>query len=730
MKKKLNNWMRLLSLLTAFALVLSLNLPVLASAVETGEPGTSESNDPYVDVPPVLEHTPITDVTPGEDVVFAATATDEIGIAYVQLFYRAANSQDWISVEMLPTEGDSFVFTLPAADISGAGMEYYIEVSDGVSTVRKGSQEQPLKFGHSIDLVISAVTPTKVDMSQIPNGITAYLTGSHFKEGMTLTVGGKVVTYTLISDSFLQFTVPDNTVGSADISITYQGATVTLENAISYEDRSSMLMLSYGVPADSDTQIRIPVSASSSNDLYSIAMVLKMSSANFSDISFVLHEMNSFADSACTVSANGDVSISVSAASPLLTGQPIGYVVATTKTVSGNSTASVRVASAIFNGANAGLLIGCEIDILDKTPPVITVAPYETAPTNKPITIYASVDEGTLNISSYTFTENGSIKLEAIDAAGNRSELTVIIDNIYKSYSLELLNVPEDLVIVKGMELDTSLWQLMIVYDSGVEPSVIPVTKDMVITTTNNVGLSQGLVVYEGRAVTFGYEILDDKDAQLVVTKMPDKVQYLPGEALDLTGLEVTLRCGESFTLVLKDTDYIVTGFDPAVYGTQMLTVTYGAFQTSFPVSVKSPVPDTVTSPVYTIADGYLSGIAVGTTLDALLENITEHEFVRVMNGEIEVSMDEDITTGMILQLIDGETIKQALTIVIRGDVNGDGLINITDMLSVKSHILGKSTLTGAEVLAADISGDGIINITDVLQLKAHILGMNTGASE
>ncbi len=63
---------------------------------------------------------------------------------------------------------------------------------------------------------------------------------------------------------------------------------------------------------------------------------------------------------------------------------------------------------------------------------------------------------------------------------------------------------------------------------------------------------------------------------------------------------------------------------------------------------------------------------------------------------------------------------------IVRGDVNNDGKITITDMLAVKAHILGKSTLTGNAATAADTNKDGKITITDFIQVKAHILGKST----
>lgn len=60
------------------------------------------------------------------------------------------------------------------------------------------------------------------------------------------------------------------------------------------------------------------------------------------------------------------------------------------------------------------------------------------------------------------------------------------------------------------------------------------------------------------------------------------------------------------------------------------------------------------------------------------------------------------------------------------GDVNGDGKVTVTDMLAIKSHLLGRSTLTGDAASAADTNNSGEITITDFIRIKSHILGKST----
>ena len=64
--------------------------------------------------------------------------------------------------------------------------------------------------------------------------------------------------------------------------------------------------------------------------------------------------------------------------------------------------------------------------------------------------------------------------------------------------------------------------------------------------------------------------------------------------------------------------------------------------------------------------------------------------------------------------------------VVIYGDINGDGLISVSDLAAVKSHILKRIALTGAKKTAGDLSEKGTISISDLLAIKKAILGLGT----
>ncbi len=60
----------------------------------------------------------------------------------------------------------------------------------------------------------------------------------------------------------------------------------------------------------------------------------------------------------------------------------------------------------------------------------------------------------------------------------------------------------------------------------------------------------------------------------------------------------------------------------------------------------------------------------------------------------------------------------------VRGDTNGDGRLNIMDVLNAQRYILGLGELNAAGVSAADVNGNGKVDIMDILMMQKDILGI------
>lgn len=62
------------------------------------------------------------------------------------------------------------------------------------------------------------------------------------------------------------------------------------------------------------------------------------------------------------------------------------------------------------------------------------------------------------------------------------------------------------------------------------------------------------------------------------------------------------------------------------------------------------------------------------------------------------------------------------VTVVVKGDVTGDGKVNSSDYGRLNAALLEKTTLTAVATFAADVTGDGKVNSSDYGRLNAVLL--------
>ena len=66
----------------------------------------------------------------------------------------------------------------------------------------------------------------------------------------------------------------------------------------------------------------------------------------------------------------------------------------------------------------------------------------------------------------------------------------------------------------------------------------------------------------------------------------------------------------------------------------------------------------------------------------------------------------------------------------VRGDISGDGAVNITDVSKLAAQVKGIKALEGDALKAADINSDGEVNVTDISLLAAYVKGIRELPSE
>ena len=91
---------------------------------------------------PNLYHTPVRTAYLGSSLVVSTTATDNLTLRSVTLYYRTAGAEDWTAMAM-DSFNDKYTAVIPAEKLALDGLEYYIEASDGRNVTRRGSADMP-----------------------------------------------------------------------------------------------------------------------------------------------------------------------------------------------------------------------------------------------------------------------------------------------------------------------------------------------------------------------------------------------------------------------------------------------------------------------------------------------------------------------------------------------------------------------------------------------------------
>ena len=125
----------------------------------------------------------------------------------------------------------------------------------------------------------------------------------------------------------------------------------------------------------------------------------------------------------------------------------------------------------------------------------------------------------------------------------------------------------------------------------------------------------------------------------------------------------------------------------------------------------------------YNLNSSYLSNMGLNKMPETIIGDVKKINSlidVRITNSAGETKTSK-LATGDKIIIKNREEIRE-YTVVINGDVDGNGEVDIKDLLLTRKKILGY-TLTGPYLLASDVNNDGDIKIDDLLKIRKHILG-------
>ena len=259
------------------------------------------------------------------------------------------------------------------------------------------------------------------------------------------------------------------------------------------------------------------------------------------------------------------------------------------------------------------------------------------------------------------------------------------------------------------------------------------------------------------------------------IAQLPEKTKYLVGESLDISGLTVRVLYSDDTEALLTD-GFTLSGFDPMNAANQSVLVSYGAFTTSFNVTVREEAElqlstgmtkcgETVCVSVELVNNPGITRLELALSYDTQLVELV---CVESAAGELTVSGNTVLvwtageayaTDGVLLVLtfrvgenaptgryeigaevtsatdgdmdaVDFSCKAGAVRVTngdLLGDVNGDGWVDSDDATMILKYDVGLVEEMELDLSVADVNGDGWVDSDDATMILKYDVGLIEG---
>lgn len=208
---------------------------------------------------------------------------------------------------------------------------------------------------------------------------------------------------------------------------------------------------------------------------------------------------------------------------------------------------------------------------------------------------------------------------------------------------------------------------------------------------------------------------------KIILKSSPSKLKYVEEENFDRTGMQVEIEYNNGAKKNIGN--YEIKEGTNLKLNQKQVTISYtedGVTKTaSIPIEVREKLRVSYSAGSIT-ENKYFEKINTQVTVKDVLQNITSNGKVEVYNQKGEkVSGSKYIGTGMKIVAKLEEQESQYIAVV-TGDLNGDGQMNIVDLLRLSRYISNMDKNLEVEgKKASDLIGDGkYANITDLLKMS------------
>ena len=332
---------------------------------------------------------------------------------------------------------------------------------------------------------------------------------------------------------------------------------------------------------------------------------------------------------------------------------------------------------------------------------------YSISLGEKEIDIIVTAENGETRVYTLTVTREADRNLNIESITPSEGTLSPSFENTKEEY---ILNVGPDAAYL-SIEVETESNLTKVTGNTDIE---VENNKKVIITLTAESGETREIEItikkeeeYTNIEVDNSINLLKGEEKAIVIkNNVPEEnliitvenEEVVTNSGLRLTGIE---KGQTKVTIKLKNKESVEKKVIVNVYSDKLESNEYIIEEKEkAKVSIyKDPTPRT------TISD-YISGYT------------NERNMVKVYTKEGELVEDytEIIKTGMKVKLEYGNVVYDEVKVIVLGDIDENGLINVTDQTILQNHIVGISIIDDYRVYAMDLSLDDKVNVTDQVE--------------
>jgi hypothetical protein len=330
-------------------------------------------------------------------------------------------------------------------------------------------------------------------------------------------------------------------------------------------------------------------------------------------------------------------------------------------------------------------------------------------------------DDSTGIITGFTVTSNPLVlgqtsKTITYDEKTTTQAITVVAKSIE---SISVKTAPTKTTYIEGNVFDPTGMVVNVAYDNGTNIDIS--TGFIVPPTALTVGQPSVTITYGGKSTTQAIIVNQKTLLSIAITTQPTTKALAKDTTFTVDGI-ITLTYDNGTTPTMNIIPAMCTGYDMSTMGDQTVTVTYGNKTATYSLKIMLAK---LASETYTIGEEYVSGVGVGKTVAQVKAGFSAESavYVKIYSATGTLLTDtQKVGTGCVVKLeVDGTTVEE-VTVVITGDVKGDGEINSDDILLILNMMLKGVNLTDEYLMAANTKNDTDINSDDILLILNFML--------